>query len=271
MVTAAIGLNRDVQHILIFGAAQSLAFATLPDEFATAEGVPDQKLQQAVGQNPQLLLRALCSGVDPTMATLYAEMVQLIALKGGSLEGFIVGMEQEANSAASDMNRPKAFFQVAIDVPGFGETQVVAEGGNEKAFSSAKLLHEIIAALGKDYAFAIVAHSAGAANVLNAVLQMSGLSSFLVLREPIISDQLIDSLHLILHPVLAPYDPDGATQQVRTVRNLNTVLPQVSSPKISLAKAPKYFQQDLADDIFSFFESHEWHGAMAGHGHSAKL
>ena len=92
-----------------------------------------------------------------------------------------------------------------------------------------------------------------------------------MLRDPSLEDAQIDGFYGLLHPVLLPYDPEGGTQQLRVGRNMNTVLPQMTSPKFSHKKSPKYFKTEFATDVFKFFEIHEWHGAMRGFGHSEHL
>ena len=89
----------------------------------------------------------------------------MIKLRGGVLDGLLVGQDHEDAGAA---HRPKAFFQVAIDVPGFGDSK----GSPQPDFVPTKLLKELIRALGKEYAYAIITCSHAAANVLNALLQV---------------------------------------------------------------------------------------------------
>ena len=164
-------------------------------------------------------------------------------------------------------HRPKAFFLAAIDVPGFGQT----EGVPSNDFFGAKLLLEVIQSLGKAHAFAMIVYGQGAPVLLTALLRTPKLTSFVVLREADVSTIDIESLHGILHPCFAPFDPDGLTSQVRSARNLNAVLSQITAPKFSLTKVPKYFQKEFATELIKFFRFHGWTGAQSSDGNSQKL
>ena len=79
----------------------------------------------------------------------------------------------------ADLNRPKAFYQVAIDIPGFGSTP----GPPHDTFASAELLAEIVTSLGKEYAFAVVAFQQASSALLTALLAKPRLAAFVLLRE----------------------------------------------------------------------------------------
>ena len=226
------------------------------------------EIKEMVSSSPQLMLKSITEGIDNALKELYGEATTLIAAQGGSLEGFMVGQDNSSDDAEkADANRPRAFYQVAIDVAGFGNTG----GSTLPSFADSEFLTEVITSLGKEYAFAIVAFQQAAISMLTNLLAKPRLCSFLLLREPLIDDLDIDRLHSMLHPTLIPWDPDGNLVHVKTVRNLNSVLPQVSSHKVSLAANPKFYQADLARVMMEWFSSHEWHGAMAGFGDSQKL
>jgi len=97
------------------------------------------------------------------------------------------------------------------------------------------------------------------------------LASFLILREPQTDTLEIDSLTGVLHPTLAPYDPDGPVAVVRATRSLNSVLPQLTFVKFSLAAAPQFYNVGLAREIMEFFRANNWRGAQATMGNSSKL
>jgi len=134
-----------------------------------------------------------------------------------------------------------------------------------------KLLNEVIRSLAKQHAFAIVAYAQGAAAMLTALLANPKLTSFLVLREPDADSLDTDSLHGVLHPTLAPYDPDGPPTLVRATRSLNAVLPQLTFIKFSLSKNPQFYQRELAAEMMHYFRSNNWNGAMPTLGNSTML
>jgi len=114
-------------------------------------------------------------------------------------------------------------------------------------------------------------YAQGAAAVFIALLQEPSLSSFLVLREPDTESIDVDSLHGILHPTLAPYDPDGPPALVRATRGLNQVLPQLTFVKFSLASTPTFYQKELATELMQFFRTNNWTGSLPSVGNSSKL
>lgn len=69
----------------------------------------------------------------------------------------------------------RSHTQVAIDVPGFGDTKAPSLD----SFVSEKLLTEIIRSLAKQHAYAIVAYAQGAAALLKVLLEDPKLTSFL--------------------------------------------------------------------------------------------
>ena len=81
----------------------------------------------------------------------------------------------------------------------------------------------------------------------------------------------VESLHGVLHPTLAPYDPDGPQALVRATRSLNAVLPQLTFCKFSLTKTPQFYQRELAAQMMSYFRSNNWHGALPTLGNSSML
>ena len=75
----------------------------------------------------------------------------------------------------------------------------------------------------------------------------------------------------MLHPTLAPYDPDGPQALVRATRSLNAVLPQLTFVKFSLQKNQQFYQRDLAAEMMAYFRSNNWHGALPTLGNSTML
>ena len=92
-----------------------------------------------------------------------------------------------------------------------------------------------------------------------------------IVREPDMRGIDVESLHGVLHPTLAPYDPDGPQALVRATRSLNAVLPQLTFCKFSLTKTPQFYQRELAAQMMSYFRSNNWHGALPSMGNSSML
>lgn len=128
---------------------------------------------------------------------------------------------------ADDANMPKAFFQVALDVPGYGDSVDSSASDSIHGFFNSKVLSEIIKSVSKAHAYCIVAYKEAAATLLQLMLTAPKLTSFIVLREPELDRIDIDSLHGIIHPCLSPFDPDGPPNITKAQRNLNVVLQQV--------------------------------------------
>ena len=93
---------------------------------------------------PHLMLKSPAEGTDENIAMLYADMTKAIADHGGSLEGFMVGHEHgEDHSEKADANRPKAFYSVAIDAPGFDANGGRTAGPAHDVYTSADFLSEV--------------------------------------------------------------------------------------------------------------------------------
>ena len=93
------------------------------------------------------------------------------------------------------------------------------------------MLKEVIKCLGKEHAFAIVAHQSGASALLSAIRVRPSLAGFMVLRDPILEGIEVDPLHTIFHPVLCPHDPDGHPAVSKATRALMSVLPEIKGTK----------------------------------------
>eukprot|EP00966_Prymnesium_polylepis_P175339 4057773-Prymnesium_polylepis.1 len=108
MISDAVGHIREVQAALVYGASQGWALEDIPSHEIPA------MLTKGVVSGPQLMLRSVCSGADSQISAMFAELREIVEDQGGSMGDFL--HEKEGN----DDNRPKAFFLVAIDIPGCG-------------------------------------------------------------------------------------------------------------------------------------------------------
>ena len=144
IITEAVGQICDVQAALVYGASQGLLLADIP-------GHPMPNAREDMG--PQLMLRSVCSGADPHITQMYEELRTIVMRESGGNSSLLEQMmpDKEGN----DENRPKAFYLVAIDLPGYGRTESPPVDG----LMNAKLLGEIIRSLAKAHAFAIVAYA----------------------------------------------------------------------------------------------------------------
>ena len=93
---------------------------------------------------------------------------------------------------------------------------------------------------------AVTLRAQGSAALFTALLKNPKITSFVVMREPDIEKIDADALHGILHPVFAPFDPEGPIALLRSARSLNAVLPQISCPKFS---NPNYFKKEFAAEM----------------------
>jgi len=256
MTTEAVGQIREVQGALVHGASLRLPLPTIPDHPLLPAG-------KDLGQ--QLMLRSVCSGADPQISHMYDELCAIVRSDG---DGAAMLSQILPDKDGNDESRPKGFYLVAMDIPGFGRTE---RAGIEGSLINVKLLSDVIRSLSKQHAFAIVAHAQSAADLLKTLLADPKLASFLVLREADTESLDVDSLHGVLHPTLAPYDPDGSQVMVRATRSLNAVLPQLTFVKFSLEATPTFWNHQLAKEMMAFFRTNNWRGAQPTTGNSSKL
>jgi len=267
MVSDAVGQIRDVQAALVYGASQHLSIDQIP---SNPQANPPAKDRGGDGAGNtfdlRLMLRSVCEGFEPVIHGLYEEMCTIVREQGQDNSRLLTQMfpDKEGNN---DENRPKSFYQVALDLPGYGQS----DGAPLDAHVSVKLLTEVIRSLAKVHAFCIVAYAQGAAAMLSALLAEPKLTSFLIVREPDLERLDMESLHGVLHPTLAPYDPDGPQTLVRATRSLNAVLPQLTFCKFSLTKNPQFYQRELATEMMAYFRANNWHGALPTLGNSSML
>jgi len=248
-VDEAIGQVRDVQHELVCGATKLTPLREL-GKGAASDGSRKSK---------DLLLKSICNGMDPAIVETYETMVSM--MHASSKSGGLSELFNEQTRAAA---HPKNFYQVAIDLPGYGKTPPMSGG-----FCSPKFLSEVVRALAKLHAFAIVACGQAASSLLKAVVEIPKLTSFIIVREPLIENIDLETLHGILHPTLAVCDMHSRLYP--SVRQLSSVLPQITSPKFALSTNPNFYQKEMASEMYKFMLDNGWHGSLPSTGNSMKL
>ncbi|KAL1523371.1 hypothetical protein AB1Y20_018315 [Prymnesium parvum] len=263
MIIDVVGQIRDTQAALIYGASIGAKLNDIP-KLNAPNTAPTVGMTEGV-RDESLMLKSVCTGTDPQVTEMYRELCGIVTEEGGNSQ--LLQHIFPDKDSYNDDNRPKAFYQVAMDIPGYGQS----EGSPIDGLLSVRLLTEVIRSLAKQHAYAIVAYAQGGAAILRTLLEDPKLTSFLILREPDTATLDLDTLHGILHPTLAPYDPDGPLAMVRATRSLNSVLPQLNFVKFSLAKAPQFYQKELAGEMLRFFRANNWHGSLPTMGNSSKL
>ena len=172
-----------------------------------------------------LLLRSVCDGLEPAVKAIRDEMEELLRDQPETILADMLRQELKSENT-DDANRPKSFYQVAIDVPGYGQSDLVdgLRAPGSEGFVNLRLLGEVVQSLGKEHAYAMVACAQGVSALFSALLKAPHLTSFVVLREPDVSAFDTDALHGVLHPTLAPYDHEGPVSMVRSARVRRTGL-----------------------------------------------
>eukprot|EP00966_Prymnesium_polylepis_P266641 6160029-Prymnesium_polylepis.1 len=159
LVSDAVGQIRDVQAALVYGASQQIPIRELSDN-------PMASGTAAARDETRLMLRSVCGGADPVVRGYYDEMCEIVRTHGQSNANLLAQMLPDKDGSNDD-NRPKAFYQVAMDLPGYGQS----EGTPMEQLVTVKLLTEVIRSLAKQHAFAIVAHGQSSAALLQSLLQ----------------------------------------------------------------------------------------------------
>ena len=107
MITDAIGHIRDVQTALVLGASKGVPISELPDRTAAEQAEKAALSGEPV--KPMLMLRSVCSGIDPNITQMYGTMAQLVQESGMTQLSELL----ESKDKINDDNRPKAIFQAA--------------------------------------------------------------------------------------------------------------------------------------------------------------
>ena len=85
------------------------------------------------------MLKSVCSGADPHVTDMFAELTAIVSEQGAGGGNLLAQMFPD-KEGTNDENRPKSFYQVAIDIPCFGQTDSDAIPG----LITVKLISEII-------------------------------------------------------------------------------------------------------------------------------
>lgn len=172
-----------------------------------------------------------------------------------------LGYDSKATSKGAcherGMGPPQRFFHVAIDCPGYGRS-----AGDCQTIRSypGSFLSQVVTALGKKHAYALIGSSQGACAVFNAVLECPGLCRFLSVRDPVGHDtsrysQIAQPAHLI-------FDVDDPGHPVKVGRLMHRALPTSSYHEHSSIKEPYYHEDFMASQLLAMFATHDAAGKV---------
>ena len=132
----------------------------------------------------------------------------------------MVGSGDEGQLSDSAESSNSSFFHVAIDCPGYG-----GSSGDRQTVRSypAELLQQVIRALGKTRALALVGCSQGACAVLNALVEDTSLADFAAVTHPVGHD--VSRYSKIAQPTMLLFDTDDAGHPVAVGRLMRKALP----------------------------------------------
>uniref|UniRef100_A0A7S3AD25 Uncharacterized protein n=1 Tax=Haptolina ericina TaxID=156174 RepID=A0A7S3AD25_9EUKA len=271
-VQELLGDVRDVQTALVKGASEGMPLKEIPFQvkddhhgrFVPTEDDQYNMRQKMPPDIPMRMLEGICSADAKLVEKIYADLASIF--KDPVVKKALGSIMAER--VRSDLDRPASFFQVAIDLPGFGATEDLL-GKDE--LMSANFLKEVITSLSKEHAFAIVVETHAADALFQVLFEAPKITSFIAVRQPILEETEPERLTRIIHPVFVPWDPRTASAYVQTARKLNEFLPDGASLKVSLAKVPSFYNVELGTELVSFFAKHNWHGMMNSDGTSRKL
>ena len=268
-VQELLGDVRDVQTALVKGASEGMPLKEIPFQvkddhhgrFVPTEDDQYNMRQKMPPDIPMRMLEGICSADAKLVEKIYADLASIF--KDPVVKKALGSIMAER--VRSDLDRPASFFQVAIDLPGFGATEDLL-GKDE--LMSANFLKEVITSLSKEHAFAIVVETHAADALFQVLFEAPKITSFIAVRQPILEETEPERLTRIIHPVFVPWDPRTASAYVQTARKLNEFLPDGASLKVSLAKVPSFYNVELGTELVSFFAKHNWHGMMNSDGTS---
>lgn len=178
--------------------------------------------------------------------------------------------EDGANSKLKkkgNQERPQGFFHVAIDLPGYGQT----EGSTKMVRTEPrKLIADVIKALAKSHAFALIGASIGAGAIMAALVEQPMLASFVVLQDPFLYSEA-GTFTGVVHPTLIVADRNNLGSPIGVSRQLGRVMSRSAFVEYSSKETPRFFQDRVGKMVLDMFVENNWRGMMKGYGHNHKL
>ncbi|KOO53378.1 endcodes part of kinesin [Chrysochromulina tobinii] len=167
---------------------------------------------------------------------------------------------------------PTDFYQVAIELPGFGNITTYRK--HRGAVVNAEFLEEVISALGKTFAYAVVCSAEAAAGVFAALVDHPHLCSFVVAVEPQV--QSMEDLLCVFQPTLliscksAP-DKHGIQAPDPTAAAAAKTLMHVQHEERPFKAGGRFVDEKLGALMVDFFKRRKWRGQLSGFGMSTRL
>ena len=178
----------------------------------------------------------------------------------------VVDSEALAREAAkqAEASCPENFFHVAIDLPGYGNS-----AGAAKTIRNAPLplIEDVVTALAKSHAYALVGCSQGATGILQAVKQQPGLSNFVVVRTPYAASGHPTQFSGLLNPTLVFADSSGAKDVAEGARGLAGAMQRAVFVE---GKGRYMYSEQLSTEMLKLFADHGFRGHLNDLGHNAK-
>ena len=158
-----------------------------------------------------------------------------------------------ATSGGASLGRKSkdSYLHLAIDCPGYGRTK-----GDCQTIRSypAELLSEVVKALGKKHAYALIGSSQGACAVFNAAIANPGICRFIPVRDPVGHDT--SRYTAIRQPCHLIFDVDDPGHPVKVGRLMHRYLPFTYYHEHSSQIDPYYHEEHMATQILNMFAEH---------------
>ena len=143
------------------------------------------------------------------------------------------------------------YFCVAVECPGYGRTR-----GDRQIIRSypGKFIAEVLTALGRSTAYAIVGSSQGACAVLNAVLELPDLAHFVAVCHPV--GHSPERYTAIKQPVLLAFDTEDAGHPVSVGRIMQRRLPRAHYFEFTTSKDGNWLEKRFVRELINMFQAY---------------
>ena len=139
-----------------------------------------RKPQKGVIDAPMQLLEAVCTSDARLITSIYAELTKLLA----DPELRELRAKVDVTRVRNDADRPQALFQVAIDMPGYGQSDVVNGSATDGTLAISQFLQEVLTSLGKDHALITCVDGSATGPIMQAISETPKLTSMVAVRQP---------------------------------------------------------------------------------------
>jgi pimeloyl-ACP methyl ester carboxylesterase len=151
------------------------------------------------------------------------------------------------------------FFCVAVDCPGYGRTR-----GDRQIIRSypGKFIAQVLTALGRSTAYAIIGSSQGACAVLNAALELPDIAHFVAVCHPV--GHAPERYTAIQQPVLLAFDTEDAGHPVSVGRIMQRRLPRAHYFEFTTSKDGNWLEKEFGRELLNMFQAYPAARAKAG-------